>query len=138
MQVTSHKDLRSIPRCSVNSGDTVPISDTDPIALGVPGTINGQNNGAVLVAAHLIVNATRYVAVCTAESVNGSAAVYTELAKVKWKLDESGTVVKGVYNGAQTNAFSGPKTFEIVDDGSVVPITIAPILNDATAQQQWN
>ena len=77
-----------------------------------------------------------YLAVRTKETILDSDEVYTQRAKAAWSFDGSGTVVAGVWTKTGTGN-TGAASFTAVTDGSVVPLSTAPVANTQLAGETW-
>ena len=101
-----------------------------PIAL-VPGGITDEVDRY-----EILFKCKDYLAVRTKEAANGSEDVFTQRARTPdgWYFNGSGDVVAGTWKGdvgvAKVDAVDGKDySFTVVSDGTVVPITVAPIVN---------
>ncbi len=125
----------------LNASDTPQLTGHDQANLKL--TVNGTAKDADRFV--LLFDLKLYLAVRTKEAVLDSGKVYTQRAKTGWHFDGSGeftvpTVwvktgvgnVKGTSDGTDNTG-----AFTEVNDGSVVPLTTAPVLNNQLAVQTW-
>ena len=77
-----------------------------------------------------------YLIVHTKQDINGSAAKYTQRAKLNWNVDATGTIDgAGAYTPTGAG-ITGDAAFAIVTDGSEIP-SAAGNINEAFAGEAW-
>jgi hypothetical protein len=123
--------VTNIPRLEIE--DTPSLDATDQMVLTVDGVPDAVDSFAIEI------NFQLYLAVCTKESVLGSAAVYTQRGRADWWFNGSGTVdAAGVWQKGMSAKNDGSASFVAVTDGSVVPITTGTTANDALVAATWS
>lgn len=96
----------------------------------------------------LVFDLMLYFAVRTREAVNGSDTVYTQRGKAHWWFNGSGDInwqydsyedaVVGKWQRSLALANNGDAAFAEITDGTVIPITTAPVTNEQFYDQDPN
>lgn len=87
----------------------------------------------------LIFDLNLYLAARTRDAGVGASTIFTQRAKADWQFNGSGAVdAAGKWAAGTTAKNSGKASFTAVSDGSVVPVTSGPEVNNLLPFEVWD